>query len=77
MAAIKRESPTKKEPAPTVQPAGTEGPTRAELEPLDKGTKRAFQTLPEPGQREMLTKEEAEKRGFYWAPTEDEKKKKG
>jgi len=68
-----------KEPAPTVKPAGTEGPSRADLEPLDKGTKRSFQTGPEPGQREMLTKDEAIKRGFYWAETEDDtsKKKKG
>ena len=69
-------APAKKEPAPVVSPSGTTAVKQSDLEPLDKGDKRAFQTGPEPGQREMLTKEEAKKRGFYWAETEDDSKKK-
>jgi hypothetical protein len=65
-----------KEQAPVVQPAGTMAVKPSDLEPLDHGDKRAFQTGPEPGQREMLTKAEAEKRGFHWAETEGDKKKK-
>ena len=32
----------------------------------NKGEKRSFQTGSDPGQRELLTKTEAEKKGFYW-----------
>lgn len=39
--------------------------------------KRAFQTGPEPGQREWLDEKEATARGFYWKPDPPEAKKKG
>ncbi len=60
-------SPDKKDPVPIVHPAGTEPVKTADLEPLDHGDKRAYQTDAEPGSREYLTKEEAQKRGFHWA----------
>jgi hypothetical protein len=41
------------------------------------GETRSFQTTNEPGQRENLTKSEAEKKGLYWKDTEEDKTKKG
>jgi hypothetical protein len=68
----------KKDEVPIVPSPGTAGVKPSDNEPLDHGDKRAFQTGPEPGQREYLTEAEAKKRGFYWAPDEDTgKKKKG
>lgn len=60
-------TPAKKDEVPIVRPAGTEPVKPADLEPLDHGSRRAFQTSPEPGQREWLTEAEAKKRGLHWA----------
>lgn len=62
----------KHETVPVVQTPGTDPVKPSDLAPLDMSDKRAYQTTSEPGQREMLTKDEAQKRGLHWAEPETE-----
>jgi hypothetical protein len=61
-----------KQEVPVVVAPGADPVKTSELGPLDLSPKRAYQTSAEPGQREYLTQDEAEKRGFHWAETDEE-----